>query len=527
MDNKPLDNKLLLLNSIILLYRESQLPGSTERSINLVRSVLGLIKLPENIQLTLDPTSQILDGLKRLALTMSDDPQGHQYEEIELLQQIKLLCGEDAAFYESFEKGITAELKETSLKRTCLNMRRSLTNHLRNENVKSIIHKANVQLVFKPDGITDMKKFVGEVVAELEPYQQDALEKDPAIVSHIDFNNFESIKTVYEDVQKEADGSSILITPWQGIKRMFRGGIRRGEQIVVGALQHNYKTGFTLNMFKGFAIYNKPEMIDRNKTPLLLRFSFEDDINLNMRFLYTSLKENETRQKVTDEELQSLPAEEIARYVHDKMRVNGYHIDMLRVDPTQWGYRDLCNKILEYEAEGFEVHACVTDYLYMLPTVGCTQGPAGHDVRDLFRRTRNFFNPRKISFITPHQLSTDAKQLVRDGREDFVKEIAGKGYYAGSKQIDQEVDAEIYIHIEKRNGKSFLTCQRGKHRIVGQTPILDQYCVLPFDPDLGILDDVLGEDTSLRRPGGGRVGSGEETPFWETDKQAAGTEIFG
>jgi hypothetical protein len=97
---------------------------------------------------------------------------------------------------------------------------------------------------------------------------------------------------------------------------------------------------------------------------------------------------------------------------------------------------------------------------------------------------------------------------------DFVKEIANKGYYAGSRQIDQEVDLELYIHIEIVNGTSWLTVQRGKHRIVGQTPLIDQYCVLPFQPVGGILDDINGPDTTRRKVGGGPIGSSEETPFW-------------
>ena len=89
-----------------------------------------------------------------------------------------------------------------------------------------------------------------------------------------------------------------------------------------------------------------------------------------------------------------------------------------------------------------------------------------------------------------------------------------------SKQIDQVVDLEIFIHIEKVNGKSFLTVQRGKHRIIEQTPDELHYCVLPFQNidefNCGILDDVDGPDTTLSRPGSTRSAGGEEIkPFWE------------
>lgn len=508
-----MNNRLLLVNGITLLYRESQLPGTIERSVGLVRNIVSTIKLPD-MNLTLDPETEILNGLKNTALAMCDTPFDHQYEPLEIMQRMKVVCGEDMSLYEAFEQGITDDISEGSLKRTCLNIRRTLANHFREEKVKSILHQAGVAIKFNRESITDMKQFVAEVCAELEPYQQDAITKDPAIVSHVAFSNLDSMTEVFKDIQQESNGNSILRTGWQGINRMLRGGFRRGEQVVIGALQHKYKTGFTLSLFKHFALYNVPEMIDPAKKPLLLRISFEDDINNNMRFLYTSLKENETGKLVTDKDLEDMAPEDIARYVQEKMGVNGYHIDMLRVDPTKWSYMDICNKIIEYEADGYEIHALIVDYLYMVPTTGCTQGPTGHDVRDMFRRMRNFTNPRKILFITPHQLSTQAKQMVREGKADFVKEVANKGYYAGSGQIDQEVDVELTIHIEIVNGESWLTTQRGKHRIVGQTPIIDQYCVLPFQPVGGIRDDINGPDTTRRKVGGGPIGSAEETPFW-------------
>jgi hypothetical protein len=155
----------------------------------------------------------------------------------------------------------------------------------------------------------------------------------------------------------------------------------------------------------------------------------------------------------------------------------------------------------------------MADYLPMLPTTGCALGPTGTDMQDMYRRIRNFMSAKKIAFVTPHQLSTDAKQMIRDGKADFVQELPGKGYYRGCKQIDQEVDLEIYIHIEKINGEAFLTIQRGKHRIIGQTDPKHLYCVLAFSK-YGIQFDVGRTDTTRRKAGGGALGSKEETPFW-------------
>ena len=101
-----------------------------------------------------------------------------------------------------------------------------------------------------------------------------------------------------------------------------------------------------------------------------------------------------------------------------------------------------------------------------------------------------------ITFITPHQLSSDAKSLIRQGVDNFAQEVAGKGYWDGCRRIDQEVDLEIIIHIEKRNGESYLTVQRGKHRKVSLTKEKDLYRVFKFSPIGGIRDDIHGKDLS-------------------------------
>lgn len=74
----------------------------------------------------------------------------------------------------------------------------------------------------------------------------------------------------------------------------------------------------------------------------------------------------------------------------------------------------------------------------------------------------------------------------------FVRDIAEKGYYSGSKQLDQEVDGEIYIHLFRHNGVTYLAVQRGKHRL--PTIVQDEYkyFLLPFPKRTPIPDDLLG-----------------------------------
>lgn len=508
-----MDDRLILVKCITLLYRESMITEKQENSSDLVRTILESIKLPE-YNLSINHDRDVLSSLKDTALYLCSSDITTVHEKEELLQRLKVNCGSDNKLYEALEQGISKDMDEGSLKRTILGIRKYINDVFRENEIVKHIKEASVAVNFNRDKIKNIRTFVSDLVSKLEPYQIESTRKDPAIVSAVDIGDAASLSTVFDEVKAMADSTGLLVTGWQGLNTMLQGGFRRGEQAVLPALQHKYKTGFTLSLFKQLAIYNKPVMINPNKKPCLVRISFEDALATNLQFLYQNLYFNETG-KLAD--ITSLSTGHLAGYVKEKMSINGYHIKMLRVNASEWTYKDLHNYILELEANGYEIHACIVDYLPMLPTTGCEDGPMGHALRDLYRRTRNFFSARKITLITPHQVSTDAKQLIRDGRQDFVKLLPGMGYYAGSKQIDQEVDIEVFLHIEKLNGKSYLTIQRGKHRGVDVLAETDMYMVLPFPIKGSIPDDLGKAPIHSKKVGGGPVGSGEEVPFFAFD----------
>ena len=114
--------------------------------------------------------------------------------------------------------------------------------------------------------------------------------------------------------------------------------------------------------------------------------------------------------------------------------------------------------------------------------------------------------------------------MIRDGRQNFVKEISEKGYYDKCRTIDNEVDLEIYIHIEKVNRKSYLTIQRGKHRGADVIDDRSKYIVLPFTNIGDIKDDINTDEISLEKPGGEPICKGGGSPFWEFDDEKESTE---
>lgn len=510
-----MNNKLLLATCITLLFRESQRTARHDNSAGLVKNIIESIKLPE-MSLGVGHQKEVLDGLKDTALYMANQNVDHDYGPNEIQQRVRLNCDGDDDLCNAINDGITGIMEEDRLLRTCINLRNSLRTHFADEKTKEIINKVQYQLNFGKDKIVGgTKKVIAQLINDLQPFATDTVKKDPAIIGEVDGGDIAGMTNVFDSVLNTLDGSSILRTGWQGINRMLDGGVRRGEEVVIPALQHNYKTGFSLTLFKQLAIFNTPILTNQLKKPLMVRISFEDSLDLNFQFLYQNFYQNE-HGRIAD--MTGLTSEYISQYVTEKLKVSGYHTKFLHVNPSMWTYTDICGKILEYEAEGYEVHVCMVDYLLKVPTTGCDKGALGEDLRNMYERIRNFMISRNIAFITPHQISTEAKMLMRGGSTDFVKMLVGGGYYAGCKQIDQVVDLEIFIHIEKVNGSAYLTIQRGKHRKVGQTDEEYLYCVLPFHGKGCILDDINGADTTRKRPGGGAIGSGEDlTPFWESE----------
>ena len=83
--------------------------------------------------------------------------------------------------------------------------------------------------------------------------------------------------------------------------------------------------------------------------------------------------------------------------------------------------------------------------------------------------------------------------------DQFVKEIAEKGYYSGCAQLDQECDLILNIHICKHNKETFLTIQRDKHRLPTILPEIDKYCIYKFPKGMPIPEDIEGEDQSMTK----------------------------
>lgn len=506
------EQKLLLITGIALLFRESLIVDRSENSKELAKRVVQEIVPPTTI-VGRSIESEILFGLRSVLSEMVENDFSHEYSLDATLMSVRAHCSGDMNFYDNIEKMLSRALDEKQNKLAVIDLQRKITHYFRNKDIKNLLLKASVDWDHK-DKIPNIKNWITELESQIGSFVMVNEEKDPAVNRIVDFSNAASVNEVYTSVVEMEDETSILKCGWQGINRMTDGGFRPGEQWIFCAMEHNWKTGLSMSIFRQIAQYNKPKAIrDPSKTPALVRISFEDSAESNMQFLFKSIYENETGMFAEES---GFTPEQMSEYVLKYTNEWGWAIFFFDVDPSQWTYKSICNEILRLEARGYEVRLCMLDYLLKVPTTGCTQGPSGVDIRNMYERLKAFLAARKITMITPHQLSSDTKTKVRESTHNFVKDMVGAGYYAGTKQLGQVIDAELFLNIEIDNkGEAYLTIQRGKHRKIKQTPIEHLYAVLKFIKKGIIPDDIGKPDTTRLKVGGDTLSQMSDSSFAE------------
>jgi hypothetical protein len=501
-----MDSKLLLVRGITLLYLESKRLTQNENSAILIRELVGAMKAPERTYET-DESSVTHTELRNTLLWMANQPLGHKYDHTALLQRIRVNIKNDDGLWDAFARGMDEPDDYELLMAKITEMRNELKSHRQRTRLAEVIRKANFQVQFKPDDV-DWLTLIPQLQQELEDNKPGAKQSFEA-VTRFGSNTRTAVAEAIQKAIEQSSPEGVLRWGWQGVNQMMGelSGLRRGDMVVVGALTNNFKTGFTLNGFRQFCMHNKPFMLDPTKKPLMLHVSTENAQEDNMIILYAQMFEDEFQVKMNVAELkteaQANPAryQEIANYVMDKLTATGYEVEFIRLNGPTTTYDKILELIAYYEAMGYEIHCIVFDYLNMCSKLGCHASTIGGDVRELFRLIRSFTNPKGITFLTPHQISSDAYALLRNNTDDFVKQIAKKGYWDSCRVLQQEVDLEILLHIEHLYGKSYLTIARGKHRKPLATPLEDLYCVYAFEEFGCIPDDVGKPNKALKKFG--------------------------
>lgn len=499
--------KALLAKCVSLLYRESQLEEESDSS-KLVNDIISSLKINNR---DISGTDSTLNDLKDLVMDMVSRENPIPYND--LIQHLKIICGQDTTLFESIQDNIAFELTPQEVQRSVLSYRFELSKYLKNKKAQDILEKLTYDLKFNRDKVEDLDGYMSTKLTDAIDLVNYAGEEIPGVVVELDLNNIEEVAEQYELIKKESDGSRTIRMPWQAMNRMTRGGLRLGQLTIVGGLAHNNKTGVCLSMFISACMFNNPKDLLTNpkKKPMNVLISFEDDMQIVLSNIYTLLKGNFDNVVVTDDDKKNLDKNEAAIYVRDKLQSTGYNVKLIRINPSEWSYIEIQNKILELESKGYEIHMCLIDYLNLANKNGLPNIRGDSDVQELFRRTKNFMCAgHNIALLTPHQLSGDALDLKRQGNKMLAQQVSDGSYYADCRGLYREPELEIAVDIVKDNGTKYQVFARGKHRGQNDTPEEHKVFILPFAPVGGLRYDINGSDTSLSRFGATRNENGEE-----------------
>lgn len=488
------DPKIALVNCIMLLVRERQLQVGGLDSKDFVLGVMESIKTPDTA-MELDDNKNIIDSLKGTIGHIISQPEGTIID-VDILKQNVKITYSGSHIMEHILSSLDEEAKSEDRLRELIKLhRRGIKDFMSQTFVVEKMIKTQRQLT-RTNSMRDVRKLIRTTMAELEPYT--SIEDQEIItgeISSVMLDDADGLEEQLEEAKAASSDEGIMRTGYQGLNELLDGGVRRGEYLCIGALQHNYKSGLIQDILRGISQHNKPFMLDESKKPLILDISLENNLDQNVLRWYERLWVN--KYKVMPD-LQNITVKEAVKFIQDEVGKNGYMLGMHRFNGSDFSIAEFIELIERYEALGYEIHGIGLDYQNLMSKEGTTGNNESGMIRDLIRRTRNVTNPKKIALVTAHQLRDEAKQLIRNGAMNFVKLVANNGYWDSCRVVDQEIDAEVHIHIEKPNdNQAFLTFQRGKHRKTSLTPEKQKYFAMEFT-ELGLLDDVDGVKTYVR-----------------------------
>lgn len=494
-----MDSKLVLIKLITLVYLEGTVERHHDRSFDLSDQIIGTLKLPEQITETETGRNTIV-GLRETVRWMMDEGEKAVYDYSNLLQRIRLNAGDDESVFLAFDETIKHVRKDDdkeAILKFCESQYKELSTFVSQNKIKEIIKRAHHDAFYASKKV-NWKNFVNDVVNDLEAYGGGTTQNEfEFVLDLVSMNDVTSIQSVLEKAMEDTVGGNGFKVGMQAYNRMFGHSmdLRRGMFVLVGGLTHNYKSGFVHDIFRHACLYNKPVVGEDGLKPTIIYVSSENRAEEDVMRMYVALKENETKEAV---DITTIDPKEAAEYIQRRLTETGFHVDMVRINAHDFTYMDIINLVLRHEAEGREVQAIFFDYLALISKRGCEASMIGEDIRLLIQRTRTFTSARDILFVSPHQLSQEAMGIKRTGVNNFLGEIVGKNYWDGSKRIANEADLEIFVDIVQRNKKFWLHVARGKHRTVKVTPVEYREFYVPFSSVGYILDDINGEDSSVR-----------------------------
>lgn len=496
--------KILLVQGIVLLYWESKLEGRPLDSRPLLTQLLQSLRLPETVVDTEFGKENLTQLRYVLEWLIEEDK---EVELTVLKQRLRLSIIDEEELYQTALDGFETPEDENAIIKRCQSYISSLNRYFHEKRFEEDVKKFIQETIYNR-GQCNIQKSALNFMNVLSQYSvnvdaEKSIEDNKLIVKMIDFENVDNLIKRAQEAITSVSSEGIMRTGYQGVNRMLGahvgvGGLIRGDCYLFGARRGQNKSGMTMDITMDICRFNVPYMFNPNKTPLVLHITCENSADLNMRYFMDRTYYMTHGMKP---DYQEVDPEQLATCLQSYTNRNGYVFKQLWIPGSSANYMDIQQILMDFESMNYEIHVLCIDYLALLDKTGCEQGAVGNEIRDLYRKMRNFCNPRKITLITPHQVSGEATNLVRAGETNLVEKIVGLDYYDGCRRLTQEVDVEIVLDIvrikEGSNTKCYQTMAIGKNRAVRVMPEEHKSCCYMFTKEWGLIPDVEGEATYI------------------------------
>ena len=504
--------KTMLITALAALRIESKM-AEPPKEHELIRRVLSEARLPEYAD-EQDERGALIE-IKELITAIID---GHtEYNESQILRRLKLATTQVKPLYDSVMKFLEDDElpKEESevegyysriVTSYYFQLRQGLQGGQLLQNAGKLIGalKGTEQRVSLESAIVELQK-------SLQTFGTRSHNKIPSLVDSITTNETEKFKVYFNNIGKKAAGQG-LVTGWKDINQMLgcNGGITE-ELWLMPALPFNCKSLFSLLMALSIPIFNSPDKVMQNikgdLQPIILDLSLENELDVNIGYAYQAIYRHFEGEAPSLAFTDEMTAEERAQktaimtdYLCSKIRMNGWEYNFQRHTNTDFKVQYLDDLISQQRAKGFHVAGIRADYLGTINKAGHGNGIAGSDIKEIYRMARNIQVVKNRGFIlAPHQISPEGKKLRAIDQQSFTKNLPGRGLYDSCSSLDNEADGEMFFNKRVIEGKSYLEVQRGKHRVIIDTPEKHHYSVIPFHP-VGILPWDYDRDYKVTAP---------------------------
>lgn len=482
---------VVLIKAITALYINRILPEKTSRPIHVAEDILDNMRLPQHGHGE-GGDADIAQALKITLEWLLSVKDGIPVSLIDLKERVRLNCAHSLEYLESIDNLLSdldkyePHVLEERVVGLCEELDYSLNKIMLGHTIASI-HKS---LNYSNKAI-DMDEVFDKLNTSIRDYESKSSGAARAHAGEVDFDNPKSIEETFLRAKESLSTKGLLRSGLQGLnKGLGVGGFVRGLFYNFGALTHNYKTGILLNACRWLPMYNEPYLFNENKKPLILRISFENKPEQDLPELFKSLYEAEFKIKVDKAAIDPVMA---AKYIKEKLEQNGFHFKMVCYDPNEMSVWDLIDVLKYYESEGYEIQACIVDYLELITKGGNSNMRSDEKIQFAIETLRNHCFAHNITCLNAHQLSTEAQNLAREGTANFAVKVSSGGWYMNCKSLHTKLDGEVLMHILKRGERKYLTFAIGKNRTDHEVPEYAKSFAYEFHEFGGIVDDVLDE----------------------------------